>query len=94
MSDNPHIGSSLTDFLREEGIYEEAVADATKRVIAWQLRQTMTEQEISKTEMARRIGTSRAQLDRLLDPANTSVQLATLMRAAEAVGRRLKVELV
>ncbi len=94
MSKNPHAGGSLDDFLREEGIYEEVVSEATKEFIAWQLQQKMTEQVISKSEMARRIGTSRAQLDRLLDPNNTSVQLNTLMRAADAVGRRLRVELV
>jgi DNA-binding Xre family transcriptional regulator len=88
------MGGSLDDFLREEGIYEEVVSEATKEFIAWQLQQKMSEQEISKSEMARRIGTSRAQLDRLLNPNNTNVQLSTLMRAAEAVGRRLRVELV
>jgi antitoxin HicB len=87
-------GSSFDDFLREEGILEEVTARAIKRVVARQLDALMNDQKISKAEMARRMQTSRAQLDRLLDPQNESVTLATLSKAAQAVGRRLHVELL
>ena len=87
------IGSSFDDFLKEEGIYEEVSARAIKRVLARQLDALMVEQKITKAELARRMKTSRAQLDRLLDPQNESVTLATLTRAAHAVGRNLRVEL-
>jgi transcriptional regulator with XRE-family HTH domain len=80
------IGPSLDDFLKEEGIYEVVTARAIKRVIARQLNALMQEQGISKTELAKAMKTSRAQLDRLLDPDNESVTLGTLTRAAQAVG--------
>jgi DNA-binding Xre family transcriptional regulator len=86
------IGSSFDSFLKEEGCYE--TARAIKRVLARQLDELMKKEAISKTELARRMRTSRAQLDRLLDPENESVTLATLARAAQAVGRNLKMELV
>jgi antitoxin HicB len=88
------VGPSLDDFLRDEGIYEEVTARAIKRVIARQLDALMREQDISKTELAKRMKTSRTQLDRLLDPDNQSVTLDTLTRAAQAVGRNLSMELV
>ena len=88
------IGSPFDDFLKEEGIYEEVSARAIKRVLARQLDALMMNQKITKAELARRMKTSRAQLDRLLDPQNESVTLATLTRAAHAVGRNLRVELV
>jgi len=88
------IGSSFDDFLREEGIYEEVTARAIKRVIAGQLGVLMREQGLTKSELAKRMDTSRAQLDRLLDPENESVTLGTLTRAAHAVGRNLRMELV
>jgi antitoxin HicB len=88
------IGSSFDDFLKEEGIYEEVTARAIKRVLARQLDELMKREDISKTEMASRMHTSRAQLDRLLDPENESVTLGTLARAAQAVGRHLRMELV
>jgi antitoxin HicB len=88
------IGSSFDDFLKEEGIYEEVTARAIKRVLARQLDALMEDQDITKTELARRMKTSRAQLDRLLDPENESVTLGTLARAAKAVGRQLRMELV
>jgi antitoxin HicB len=91
---NKHIGSSFEDFLKEEGIHQEATAHAIKRVLAWQIEQAMAEQGISKSEMAKRMKTSRAQLDRLLDPENDKVQLDTVQRAAAAVGRKLHLELV
>ena len=88
------IGSSFDDFLKEQGIYEEVTASAIKRVIAWQLETLMRDEGLSKTELARRMKTSRAQLDRVLDPKNESVTLGTLTRAARAVGRSLRIELV
>jgi len=88
------IGTSLDDFLKEEGIYEEVTARAIKRVIARQLDALMQDQGLTKTSLARRMKTSRAQLDRLLDPDNESVTLGTLARAAQAVGRHLRMELV
>lgn len=88
------IGSSFDDFLKEEGIYEEVTAVAIKRVIARQLDALMTDQGLTKSALAKRMKTSRAQLDRLLDPENESVTLGTLARAAQAVGRNLRMELV
>ena len=88
------IGSSFEDFLKEDGIREEVQAVAIKRVLAWQVVEAMKAQGITKTEMARQMNTSRSQLDRLLDPENESVALQTLARAAHALGRRLKLELV
>jgi antitoxin HicB len=88
------IGSSFDDFLKEDGIYEGVTARAIKRVLARQLDDLMRREAISKTELAIRMKTSRAQLDRLLDPENESVTLATLARAARAVGRHLRMELV
>ncbi len=88
------IGSSFDDFLKENGIYEEVTARAIKRVIARQLDAVMRDQGITKSALAKRMRTSRAQLDRLLDPENESVTLGTLTRAARAVGRQLRMELV
>ena len=94
MTTNPHFGSSFDDWLKEQGIYEEVTTHAIKRVLAWQIEQAMKAEGISKAEMARRMHTSRTQLDRLLDPDNDKVQLDTVQRAATAVGRKLKIELV
>ncbi len=95
MSDkNPHLGSSFEDFLNEEGIAGEVNATAIKHVLAWQIEQAMKEQGISKNQMAKRMRTSRAYLDRFLDPKNDKVQLDTVQRAAAAIGRKLKLELV
>lgn len=91
---NPHRGSRVDDWLKEEGIFEEVTAKAIKEVIAWQLAEVMKIQAITKTEMARRMNTSRFQLDRVLDPENTGVSLDTLNRAAAAVGRKVRLELV
>lgn len=88
-----HIGSSLEDFLKADGIHADATAHAIKRVLAWQIEQAMAEQGLTKSAMARRMKTSRAQLDRLLDPENDKVQLDTVQRAAAAVGRSLRLEL-
>ena len=89
---SPHIGSSLDDFLKEEGIYEETRAVAIREALAWQVQQAMDAGKISKIEMARRMRTSRAALDRLLDPGNASVTVQTLSRAARAIGRDLRIE--
>jgi antitoxin HicB len=88
-----HLGQSFSDFLKEQGTYEETVATSIKRVVAWQLQQVMAEQKITKVEMAKRLDTSRSQLDRLLDPENDKISLSMLSRAASAVGRKLTLEL-
>ncbi|MDB5782397.1 Fis family transcriptional regulator [Caballeronia mineralivorans] len=90
---NTHIGSNFDDFLAEEAILEEATATAIKRVIAWQIEQEMTAQHITKTAMAKRMKTSRAALNRLLDETDTSLTLTTLASAAAALGKRLNFEL-
>jgi antitoxin HicB len=89
-----NIGSSVDSWLREEGIYEEVTEAAIKRVLARQLEAAMKEKHVSKAEMARRMRTSRAALDRLLDPDYSAVTLSTLRKAATAVGRQLRLELV
>ena len=89
-----NIGSSFDSWLREDGTYEEVSAGALKRVIARQVQGAMADCGLSKAEMARRMHTSRSQLDRLLDPENDSVTLTTLQRAATAVGREVRLELV
>jgi multidrug efflux pump subunit AcrA (membrane-fusion protein) len=94
MKKKGRIGSSFDDFLKQEGIYEEVTARAIKRVIAGQLGALMEDQGLTKSALAKRMKTSRAQLDRLLDPENDSVTLGTLTRAAQAVGRQLRMELV
>jgi antitoxin HicB len=88
-----HLGSDFDAFLTEEGLLEDAEAVAAKRVIAFQISQEMARCNLSKSEMAHRMRTSRPAVDRLLDPANPSVTLSTLERAAAAVGKRLKIEL-
>ncbi len=89
-----NIGSSFDDWLREEGTCKETSAAAIKRVLARQISLEMDEQKITKSEMAKRMHTSRAALKRLLDPANDAVTLNTLLKAATAVGRQLNVELI
>ena len=89
-----HSGSSFDSFLEEEGILDEVGAAAIKRVLAWQLAEAMKAGKISKKTMAERMGTSRSQLDRLLDPENSAVHLQTITRAARAVGKRLRMEMV
>jgi antitoxin HicB len=91
---NKHIGSSLDAFLKEEGVLEETRAIALKDAVAWQVQQAMEKEKITKVEMAKRMRTSRAALDRLLAPGNASVTLQTLTRAAHAIGRDLRIELV
>lgn len=87
-------GSSFEDFLKEQGTFEDSTEVAIKRVLAFQLLAAMEEENVTKTEMAKRLDTSRAQLDRLLDPENDAVTLATLTRAARAVGRSLSIQLI
>ena len=87
------IGRNFDDFLDEERILDGARATAAKRVIAYQIAQEMKRQKITKSEMASRMKTSRAALERLLDPNNPSVTISTLERSASAVGKKLKVEL-
>jgi len=89
-----NVGASFDSWLREEGIYEEVAATAIKRVLARQVEAAMKERQVSKAEMARRMRTSRAALDRLLDPEYDAVTLSTLRKAALAVGRELRIELV
>jgi len=91
--DNPHLGSTLDDFLKEEGIYEEATT-AIKEVIAWQLGEEMRKKSITKKRLAELIHTSRAQIDRILDPDKGNVTIETLQRAASLLGRHLRLELV
>ena len=90
---NPHHGSSFDDFLREDGIFEEVQARALKRALAEQLDDAMHAGKLTKVSMAARMSTSRSQLDRVLDPANLSVQLDTLIRAANAVGKTVEIKL-
>ena len=87
------LGSDFDDFLRNEGFIEYAEAVAAKRVIAFQIAKEMKKSNITKTELAQRMRTSRPVVDRLLDPSNRSVTLSTLGRAASAVGKTLKIEL-
>lgn len=91
---NKHIGSDFDEFLEEEGILAEVEATAIKRVIAYQIQQEMVRHNLTKTDLAAKMKTSRASLNRLLDPNNGSVTLQTLERAALAVGKRLRVEIV
>lgn len=92
--DKAYLGSNFDQYLEEEGILSEAEAVAIKRVIAYQVAQLMEEQNLTKSEMAERMKTSRAALNRLLDPANRSVTLQTLESAALALEKRLRVEFV
>ena len=87
-----HMGSSIDDFLKEEGIFEQAQAQAVKEVVAWQLSEAMRKENISKNKMAALLKTSRSQVDRLLDPKR-DITLGSLQRAAEIVGRRLTIGL-
>jgi antitoxin HicB len=90
---NPHVGSSLDDFLKDEGIFEEAQTQAIKEVVAWQLGEAMKQRGVSKAGMAKLLHTSRTQVDRLLDPSQ-DVTLSSLQRAAALVGRQIRIELV
>jgi len=94
MSQNACVGTSFNEYLAEEGILAETTAVGLKRALAWQIEEQMHRERISKTEMARRMKTSRSSLDRLLDPENASVTLSMLARAATALGKHLRLELV
>ena len=89
---NPHVGSDFDDFLKEEDMYEAVQAKALKRALSEQIEESMQAANISKVKMAALMATSRSQLDRVLDPDNTSVQLDTLMKAARAVGKTVEIK--
>lgn len=91
---NPHIGTSLDDFLKEDGTYDEITALVIKEKIAFQLKQRMAAKKISVNAMAKAMRTSRTQVHRLLDPTNGNVTLSTLQKAASVVGRNVRLELV
>ena len=91
---NKHLGSSFDAFLMEEGIYEQVSSVACKRVLSWEVSEAMKKEGITKSEMAKRMKTSRTQLERLLDPDNPNVLLETVQKAAAAVGKRMTIGLV
>ena len=91
---NKAIGSSFDSFLVEEGICEEVEAGAIKKIIAYQLQEAIEKEHLSKTALAARLGTSRAAVNRLLDPENESITLLTLKKAANVLGKKLRFELV
>ena len=88
-----HIGSNFDDFLQEESLLENATAVAVKRVIAWEIEQEMAKQQLTKTSMAKKMHTSRAALNRLLDESDTSLTLVTLASAASALGKQIQFKL-
>jgi antitoxin HicB len=90
---NPHIGSSLDDFLKEDGTFEELQVQAIKEVVAWQLEEAMKKKQVSKARLAKLLRTSRTQVNRLLDP-ESDITLSSLQRAAALVGRQVRLELV
>jgi antitoxin HicB len=91
---NPRRGGSLAEFLKKEGIYHEVVAHAEKEILAWKLQSAMKEKKLTVSALAKRMHTSRAAINRILDPANPSITLGTLGRAASALGKRWRFELV
>ena len=91
---NKHWGSTLDNFLKEEGIYEGAKTQVAKEMIAWQIERAMKEKKLTKKRMGELMETSRTQIDRLLNPKDHNVTLATLEKAAAIVGRQLRLELV
>jgi len=88
-----NIGSNFDDFLKEESMLDDATAIALKRVIAWQIAEEMKTQHLTKTELAKRMHTSRAALNRLLDEDDTSLTLTTLASAAAALGKTINFQL-
>jgi antitoxin HicB len=90
---NPRTGSRFDDFLKEEGIFEEVQAKALKRALAEQLQESMQAAKLTKLDMAKKMATSRSQLDRVLDPGNVSVQLDTLTKAARALGKEIEIKI-
>ena len=91
---NPHTGSDFNDFLKADGVLEDVEARALKRALAVRVQNLMAKQKFNKSNMAVRMATSRAAVNRLLDSDNTSVTLETLNKAARALGRKVKIELV
>jgi DNA-binding Xre family transcriptional regulator len=91
---NSRRGSSFDDFLKKEGIYHEVVAQAEKEVLAWKLQAAMKEKKLTVSALAKKMHTSRAAINRILDPANPSITLGTLEKAANALGKRWRFELV
>ncbi|TVQ44853.1 MAG: Fis family transcriptional regulator [Gloeocapsa sp. DLM2.Bin57] len=91
---NQHLGSNFDDFLAEEGLLTEVEAVAIKRVIAYQIEQEISKKGWTKTDMAKKMNTSRSSLDRLLDPENSSINLQTIIKATSILGKKLKIELV
>ena len=91
---NKIIGGSFDDFLAEEGICDEVEAGAVKKIIAYQLREAIEKEQFTKTALAARLETSRAAVDRLLDPENESITLLSLKKAANVLGKKLRLELV
>lgn len=89
-----NIGSSFDDFLKDDGIYDEVVDSAFKKVIAFQIENEMEKMNIKKIEMAEKMETSRSTLDRLLDPENVSINLVTVQKAASVLGKRIEIKLV
>jgi hypothetical protein len=94
MNEQSPLGDTFDRFLEEEGILEEVHAGAIKRVLAWQFEEARKAARLGKVEFAAAMGTSRSQIERILDPANVAVSLETLSRAADALGKRLKIELI
>lgn len=90
---NPRTGSSFDDFLKQEGVFEEIQAKALKRALAEQLEEGMHAANLTKHDMAKKMATSRSQLDRVLDPGNVSIQLDTLIKATHAVGKELEIRI-
>jgi antitoxin HicB len=90
---NPRIGSRFDDFLKEEGMFEEVQAKALKRALAEQLEESMQAAKLTKLDMAKKMATSRSQLDRVLGPSNVSVQLDTLIKAARALGKEIEIKI-
>jgi DNA-binding Xre family transcriptional regulator len=91
---NSHRGGKLDDYFKEEGIYDQVVAQAEKEILAWKLQAAMKERQMSITTLAKRMHTSRAAINRILDPANPAITLSTLEKAALALGKRWRFELV
>ena len=87
---NPRNGSNFADFLKEERLYEDVVSRAEKEIVAWKIEQAMADKKMSVSAMAKKMGTSRAAVDRILDPRNPSITLQTLEKAARALGKRWK----
>lgn len=86
-----YIGSSLDDFLEEEGLLSVVSAEALKRVIAWQIQQFLDENNLKKTVFAKKLNTSRSQLDRLLNPSVVNLNLKTLVSTAQAMGKHIEI---